>query len=155
MTTERIAQLQSEHDELVFDSFDNSDAWRLGNLITASAIAAGHRVAIDIRRPGMVLFRAALEGTTPDQEAWIAAKAQTVFRMESSGALLAERFGAAAIDPAAMGWLPFPDYAVTGGSVPVRVKGVGVVAAVTASGLSSDDDHAIVVAGIREFLGLS
>ncbi|SDY60826.1 heme-degrading domain-containing protein [Herbiconiux ginsengi] len=154
MTTERIAELEAQHEELVFASFDHNDAWRLGSAITAAALTAGHRVAIDIRRPGLVLFRAALAGTTPDQEAWIGAKAQTVFRMESSSALVAERFAESGLQPAAMGWLPFPEYALAGGSVPVRVTGAGVVAAVTASGLSSDDDHALVVAGLRELLAV-
>jgi uncharacterized protein (UPF0303 family) len=154
MTTSRIAELEAQHDELVFPSFDNTTAYRLGGLITAAAIEAGLGVAVDIRRPGFVLYRAALPGTTADQEAWIAGKAATVLRMETSTALLAERFSAAGIDPAAMGWLPFPEYAVAGGSVPVRVAGVGVVAAVTVSGLSSDDDHDLVVAGMRDLLAV-
>ncbi|MBT2498584.1 heme-binding protein [Agromyces sp. ISL-38] len=152
MSRERIAELEAEHEELVFASFDQGDAWRLGRAITEAAISAGRGVAVDIRRPGFVLFRSALGGTTPDQETWIAAKARTVFRMECSSALIAERFSDAGIDAASIGWLPFPEYALTGGSVPIRVKDVGVVGAVTASGLSSDDDHAIVVAGLREML---
>jgi uncharacterized protein (UPF0303 family) len=95
--------------------------------------------------------RAALPGSTPDQQAWIDGKSSVVLRMEASTALLAERFAAHGID-ASQGWLPLPEYAVAGGSFPVRVRGVGVVAAVTASGLSSDDDHALIVDGIREFL---
>ncbi|MEN2740874.1 heme-binding protein [Microbacterium sp. X-17] len=154
MTTARITELEAEHDELVLPAFDHADAWRLGGIITAAALSAGHRVAIDIRRPGLVLFRAALAGTTPDQEAWIAAKARTVLRLETSSALAAERFAQSGVDAAGMGWLPFPEYALAGGSVPVRVAGTGVVAAVTASGLSSDDDHALVVAGLRELIRL-
>lgn len=152
MTTERIAELEAQHEELVFTSFDHADAWRLGSIITAAAIEAGHGVAIDIRRPGFTLFRSALAGTTADQETWIAAKARTVFRMEFASALVAERFTDAGFDPAAFGWLSFPEYALAGGSVPVRIAGVGVVAAVTVSGLSSDDDHRIVVDGMRTFL---
>jgi uncharacterized protein (UPF0303 family) len=56
------------------------------------------------------------------------------------------------IDPIAIGWLD-ANYALAGGSFPIRVKGAGVVAAVTASGLSSDGDHELVVRGIEEFLG--
>lgn len=37
-------------------------------------------------------------------------------------------------------------------AIPVRVRGTGVVAAVTASGLSSDDDHQLVVDSIRTYL---
>jgi len=57
----------------------------------------------------------------------------------------------AGVDRRAIGWLD-ESYAVTGGSFPVRVKDVGVVAAVTASGLTSHEDHAFVVTGIEEFL---
>ncbi|MGA1836671.1 heme-binding protein [Herbiconiux sp. 11R-BC] len=153
MTTARIAELEAELEELVLPAFSRLDAWRLGNIITATALDAGHRVATDIRTPaGLVLFRSALEGTTADQETWIAGKARTVLRLETSSALAAARFAEGGIDAAGMGWLPFPEYALAGGSVPVRVAGTGVVAAVTASGLSSDDDHALVVAGLRELM---
>jgi len=149
--TDLIADLEQQEQELVFDSFDHTDAWRLGSRITAIALDAGHRVGIDIRRPGLILFRAALAGITPDQETWLTRKAALVLRMEKSGALVAARFSAAGHDPTSMGWLG-PDYAVTGGSFPIRVRGVGVVAAATAAGLSSQEDHDLIVAGIRSHL---
>ena len=111
-------------------------------------------MGIDIRRPGLILFRAALPGITPDQDSWIARKAALVLRMESSSALVDARLSAAQVDAAAIGWLG-PDYAIAGGSFPVRVRGVGVVAAVTVSGLSSQDDHDLTVAGIRRHLEVS
>ena len=64
--------------------------------------------------------------------------------MESSSALVAARLAAAGIDAAAIGWLG-ADYAITGGSFPVRVRAAGVVAAVTVSGLSSEQDHDLAV----------
>lgn len=147
-----ITTLEQQERDLVFPSFDHADAWRLGSRITAIAQEAGHPVGIDIRRPGLILFRAALPGSTPDQESWIARKAAVVLRMEASSALVDARLSARGIDPAAVSWLAAADYAVTGGSFPVRVRGVGVVAAVTASGLSSMDDHDLVVEGIRAHL---
>lgn len=149
--TDLIAELEQQERELVLEHFDHADAWRLGSRITAAAQAAGHAVGIDIRRSGLVLFRAALPGITPDQEVWIARKSALVLRMESSSALVDARLSAAGIDAAAIGWLG-ADYAVTGGSFPIRVRGVGVVAAVTASGLTSMEDHDLVVAGIRAHL---
>jgi uncharacterized protein (UPF0303 family) len=71
--------------------------------------------------------------------------------METSSALFAARMKSAQLDPAAMGWLD-SGYALAGGSFPIRVSGVGVVAAVSASGLSSDDDHDLVVDGLRALL---
>lgn len=149
--TNLITALERQEQELVFESFDHADAWRLGSRITAIAQAAGHRVGIDIRRPGLILFRAALPGITPDQETWIVRKAAVVLRMEASSALVDARLSAAGVDPAATGWLG-PDYAVTGGAFPIRVRGVGVVAAATASGLSSQEDHDLIVEGIRAHL---
>ncbi|SFS14108.1 Uncharacterized protein, UPF0303 family [Microbacterium sp. cf046] len=146
-----IADLEREEQELIFDRFDHGDAWRLGSTITELARDAGHAVGIDIRRPGLILFRSALPGITPDQETWITRKAALVLRMEASSALVDARLSAAGIDPSAIGWLG-QEYAVTGGSFPIRVRGVGVVAAATASGLSSKQDHDLVVAGIRRFL---
>ncbi|PUB32050.1 uncharacterized protein (UPF0303 family) [Promicromonospora sp. AC04] len=149
--TDAIAELERQEHELVLDSFDHADAWRLGSRITAIAQEAGHAVGIDIRRPGLVLFRAALPGITPDQDTWIARKAAVVLRMENSSALVDARLSAAGIDAAAVGWLG-ADYAVTGGSFPIRVRGVGVVAAATASGLSSQEDHDLIVEGLRAHL---
>lgn len=146
-----ISTLQRQEEELVLDSFDHTDAWTLGAAMVEVARAAGHVVGIDIRRHGLILFRAALPGITADQDSWIARKAALVLRMESSSALVDARLSAAGVDAAAIGWLG-PDYAITGGSFPVRVRGVGVVAAVTVSGLSSAADHDLAVQGIRHHL---
>ncbi|MBT0768550.1 heme-degrading domain-containing protein [Kineosporia sp. J2-2] len=146
-----VQELQKQEDELVLDSFDHADAWRLGSVITGIAQEAGHAVGIDIRRPGLILFRSALPGITPDQEVWIARKSAVVLRMEASSALVDARLSAAGVDAAAIGWLG-SEYAVTGGSFPIRVRGAGVVAAATASGLSSQDDHDLIVAGLRAYL---
>lgn len=150
-TVEAIEALERQEEELLFDSFDHADAWRLGSRLTEMAQAADHAIGIDIRRPGLILFRAALPGITPDQESWIARKSALVLRMEASSALVDARLSSAGIDASAVGWLG-ADYAVTGGSFPVRVRGVGVVAAVTASGLSSQEDHDLIVEGIRQHL---
>jgi len=149
--TDLITALERDEQELVFDEFTHTTAWELGSLITAIAQRAGHAVGIDIRRPGLVLFRAALPGITADQNEWIARKAAVVLRMEASSALVEARFTGYGIDPASGGWLG-PDYAVTGGSFPIRVRGAGVVAAATASGLSSREDHDLIVEGIRAHL---
>ncbi|HVK34096.1 MAG TPA: heme-binding protein, partial [Microlunatus sp.] len=113
-----ISTLQRQEDELVLDSFDHADAWALGAGLVDLAQAAGHPVGIDIRRPGLILFRAALPGITPDQDSWISRKAALVLRMESSSALVDARLSAAGVNAAAIGWLG-PEYAVTGGSFPL------------------------------------
>ena len=143
-----ISRLEQQERELVLTSFDQRAAYVLGSAIAGRALDAGLAVLIDIRRPNLVLFRAALPGSTTDQELWAGRKAATMFRMGASSALVAARMSPDEIGPGAIGWLG-PDYAITGGSFPIRVEGVGVVAAVTASGLTSEEDHDLVVEGLR------
>lgn len=146
-----IAELEQQERELVLDAFDHDTAWELGSRITALAREAEAAVAVDVRRPGLILFRAALPGSTPDQESWLARKAAVVLRLESSSALAAARVAASGADASWLG----PEYAVTGGSFPIRVRGAGVVAAATVSGLASLDDHALVVRGLRALIAES
>ncbi|WP_416403380.1 heme-degrading domain-containing protein [Arthrobacter sp. LFS091] len=146
----RLVELLQQEEELVFAAFDNHDAWRLGSLIANHAISSGFGVAIDIRRHNIVLFRCVLPGATSDQEEWIRRKAASVLRFEHSTALLGEQF--AERNPLGGGWLAPEDYTLAGGSFPLRVRGVGVIGAITVSGLSSDDDHQLVVDGIRSYL---
>ncbi len=143
-----------DEDHLAYDAFGEEAAWELGSLLRRWAVERGHGVAIDVRRPsGLILFRAALPGATADQEHWIRRKAAVVFRFERSSAAIAARLEG--VDVATIGWFDTREYALAGGSVPVRVHGAGVVAAVTVSGLSSAEDHALVVEALRERIGTS
>ena len=63
-------------------------------------------------------------------------------RLAAKGAKLGTEHG---LDPL--------DYADHGGSFPIRVEGVGVIGAITVSGLASEEDHAMIVAAITEHLG--
>jgi len=146
----RLAELRAQEEELVFASFDNHDAWRLGSLIAEHAVASGFGVAIDVRRHNLVLFRCVLPGATADQEEWIRRKSASVLRFEHSTAFLTEQFSG--YDPLGGGWLTPEDYTLAGGSFPIRVRGAGVIGAITVSGLASDEDHQMVVDGIRTYL---
>lgn len=45
-------------------------------------------------------------------------------------------------------------YACHGGGFPVRVKNVeGIVGVIVVSGLKQEDDHGVIVDGIKEYLG--
>jgi uncharacterized protein (UPF0303 family) len=149
---DRVAKLAADETRFVFDSFDPTAAWRLGTLMVERALRDGAAIIIDIRRPGVVLFRSALAGTTAENEAWLERKARTVLRYETSTALLAARFEAQGVDPWSAGWFDTGQFAAAGGSFPVRVQGVGVVAAITVSGLTSDEDHDFVIQCLTQYV---
>ncbi|WP_223623509.1 heme-degrading domain-containing protein [Microbacterium sp. EST19A] len=148
-----LDRLEAEHRDLELTRFDRADAWRLGSSIAERALAEAFPVAIDVRTASGILFHASLPGATADNDDWARRKAATVFRFETSTALLEARVAAGGRDMFEPGWLDPAEYAVAGGAVPVRVAGVGVVAVATVSGLASEDDHDLVVQAIRDLRG--
>lgn len=148
-----IADLEIQERELVLDRFTHEEVWLLGSRLAEGARRDRHPVMIDIRRTKGILFRAAMAGTTADQDAWIDRKSATAFRFEASTLLVGLRLEADGRDPFADGWLDPARYTLAGGAVPIRVAGAGVVAVATVSGLSSEEDHALVVDELRALRG--
>lgn len=142
------AALEQQERDLVLSSFDLLDAWRLGSAAVEIALRDELPAAIDIRRGSHVLFRAMLPGTTADQQDWLRRKANVVERFESSTALVALRIAGRDLE----GWLAPDEYAFGGGGFPIRVRGAGVVGAISVSGLPGTGDHDLATAGLRHHL---
>ena len=149
---ERVAELAADETRFVSDSFDSATAWRLGTLMVERAVREDAAVIIDIRRPGRVLFRSALAGTTAENEAWLERKARTVFgtRRAPRSWPRASRLRAST---------PGRRHGSTRGSsrLPEALShcvfhGVGLVAAITVSGLTSDEDHDFVVQSLTQYV---
>ena len=147
-----LKKLEQEEPELQFTSFSNEDAANLGLSLYETAKEKQLPVTIDITRNGHQLFHLSMPGTSPDNDQWVARKIKLVNRMgmssyrvamflRSLGATLEERFE-----------LSHYEYAAHGGCFPVILKGTGPVGTVTISGLTQDEDHAMVVNAIRAYL---
>jgi uncharacterized protein (UPF0303 family) len=147
-----LDEIAAEEQELQFTSFTNDDAWALGSALVAAARVARAPVAVDVRRNGHQLFKAALTGATPDNDDWIERKARVVHRFGHSSLYVGQTYrdrgttfeAASGLDPAR--------YAAHGGAVPVLVRSVGPVGVVVVSGLPQVEDHRMVVAAMRAHL---
>lgn len=149
--TDRIAQLERDEADVVLDHFDRKDAWELGAALANLALEHDLPVVVDIRTPAGILFHASLPGATADNDEWVNRKSRTALRFEASTALLDARAERRGLDMFVDGWLDPNDYTLAGGAVPIRVAGAGVVAVATVSGLTSADDHQLVVDALRAF----
>lgn len=136
-----------------FSSFNEDDAWSLGTLLVEHAKAERLAVSIDISSKDKVLFHYSFRGTNPDNDHWIIRKKNLVNRfghssyyfgqkLKTDGATLEERY-----------LVPETDFAAHGGCFPVTVRNVGIIGTITVSGLAQEDDHALVVRVIEEYLG--
>ncbi len=148
----QVTEVEAQERELELTRFTNDDAWELGCTLVELAIARDLPVTIDIRRGTQQLFHAARPGTTADNDSWIERKVRVVERFGASSWLVGLRSRARGTTFAQQHDLPLQQFAAHGGSFPLRVRDVGVVGAVTVSGLPQADDHALVVEGLRAFL---
>jgi uncharacterized protein (UPF0303 family) len=148
-----LAAIRVQEETLQFSQFDEDIAWRLGACVRELAIARKFGVVIDVRRFGQPLFYCALPGTTPDNPEWVRRKGNIVARfhrssyaigleLQQSGSTLEDKHG-----------LSVTDYAVHGGSFPLRVTGAGVIGSVTVSGVPQRSDHELVVEALCSVLG--
>lgn len=140
-----------EEHQLQFETFTNDQALELGLAIVERARRMKKSVTVNIERNGQQLFRFAMEGSAIDNAEWVKRKVRVVNRvgmssyrfrlqLESKGYTMRER------------GLDEMLYANAGGAFPVRVRNVGVVGSIGVSGLPQEQDHALIVDSIGEFI---
>jgi uncharacterized protein (UPF0303 family) len=108
---------------------------------------------INIRSADRTLFHAAVSGATPLNDIWARRKSNVTLKFHLSS-MLVGLTKAARGQTVAHDGLSSDEFAIHGGSVPIRVAGVGVVAAATVSGLPQEDDHRLVIFGIKKLLNI-
>lgn len=146
-----IAEIEAELVGLELVKFDEGTALRLGQILVDLALAEDLPVVIDIRTCDRTLFHAGLPGSAPLNDLWARRKSNTALMFQLPSLLVGRR-NAAKGEPLERHGLPSQDYAEAGGAVPIRVRGVGVVAVATVSGLPQVEDHKLVVRGIRTLM---
>lgn len=149
-----IAQLKIQEQTLQFHSFNELDAWTLGEAMRAAAVSKKHPLVIDIRFAGRKLFYAALPGSVPENENWVRRKINIVMlKHKSSYHIGRELAQNGKVLNEAQGFNPI-DVAPHGGCFPIIIKNVGVVGTITVSGIPQRQDHNFVVEQLCAFLKL-
>ena len=140
----RTAELEAEEARLVFDRFDFAEAWAIGRALVETAPAP---VAIRIQVADRVLFAAALDGTTGDNQVWLDLKSAVVRQFGHSSLWLHYRLKARGRTVAESPSIrtPMIDH---GGAFPIRI-GAQVVGVIGVSGLQHEEDHRLIVATIE------
>ncbi|MCD1260149.1 heme-degrading domain-containing protein [Paenibacillus athensensis] len=150
---EFMKTLLGHEEELQFDAFSNEDALRLGTLIRQIALdEVGKGVAIHIENDRHPLFTHYMEGSSEGNTYWIQAKKNVVKHFGHSSLYVGESFKAQGTTFKLSSGLPESDYQGEGGSFPLLVRGEGRIGTITVSGLPGEEDHQLVVTGIRRFL---
>ncbi|KAK8194433.1 hypothetical protein M8818_007625 [Zalaria obscura] len=153
-----LKAIQAIDSSLTFPTFTADTAWAIGTLLRARLLAFTNPtvVSISLANSNQLLFYTTTKsGTTPDNDAWVSRKRNTVLRFGNSTWFMHNKFAGDEVAFAAKYGLGqrAGEYAIHGGGFPVRVKGVeGVVAVIVVSGLKQEEDHQIVVQTVQDFL---
>lgn len=155
MTVEADLQAIAEQEQkLVFEHFDEDAAFSIGGHIRDAGNAIGKGIAVGVYLWDRTLFFGATAGATSHNRGWVERKVGLVrLMLKSSYRVVLERGDKPRmLEP---GWAIEPtQYALAGGAFPITVKGIGIVGAVSVSGLSERDDHEFARAAIARQLGL-
>jgi uncharacterized protein (UPF0303 family) len=150
-----LAKIARQEQTLRFEKFDEHTAWAFGICLHDAAVKRGAALAIDITLAGHSVFTCALPGASPNNANWVRRKRNTVLHFHRSSYGLGLQLERDKTDLVSKFALPLSDYAVHGGSFPLRIGGDNVFGAITVSGLPQREDHKFVVAALVEFLGKS
>lgn len=149
LTLDILLQQEAEHR---FADFDFNAAWEIGQAIHHRALQLKAPVAIEIFAYGQPLFLSALPGSTADNLEWMKRKRNTVLRLAHSSMYAGLNYEKSGQRMEHHLFINQFDYCDHGGSFPLLSPTGAVFGAVSVSGLPSQEDHALVVWGISQYL---
>lgn len=144
--------LAADESRLQLRAFSNADALAVGTTLIRLARQKGKPVAVVIRRNGELVFAHAMDGCSADNAEWLDRKCRVVQRYGRSSYYMGVAYRARGTTFEAHTGLDTRQYAAKGGAFPLLLKGTGMVGVVAVSGLSEEDDHALVVQALGELV---
>ena len=138
--------------EIKVREFSNRIALEMGLKIIDLANVQGQSIAVSIDRLNHNIFKFVADDLPADKHDWLRRKANVAVRFEESSLAVKEDLSRGNMTLAETFGLDARDYIAKGGSIPVKVINVGLVATITVSGLSDIEDHDLIVSALKEYL---
>lgn len=148
MDKQEIKELErkciEDEKRLLFDSFSQTEALKLGSFIYEKSKEYSGPVAIEIRINRLTVFSFYPDGTNENNQLWLRAKAKTVDMTQKSSLRFwidVQLSGSTAENKR----MPESEYACCGGGFPLTVKNAGTIGTICVSGLPHLEDHKLIV----------
>lgn len=149
-----LDQLLNQEKEHRFTEIDFNAAWEIGKAIRERAAGQNAPVAIEVYAYGQPLFFAALPGSTSDNIEWMKRKRNTVLRLGHSSMYAGLNYERTGARMELHNFIDQAEFCDHGGSFPLLHTSGAVMGAVSVSGLPAQDDHALVLWGITQYLNV-
>ncbi|HEY8889968.1 MAG TPA: heme-degrading domain-containing protein [Clostridium sp.] len=147
-----LKDIEKQEEMIQFTEFTNETALQIGLRLIEKAKEENLSLTIDITKCGQQLFHCALEGTSPDNDAWIIRKNRVVNRFCTSSLYIGTKLKLIEKTIEEKYFISSQEYSAHGGAFPIIIKNVGVVGTVTSSGAQQIIEHNLIVEVLKEFL---
>ena len=148
----KSADLEREAKALELSSLTQAEAIEIGSIAKAIGLERKLPIAVEVRMKDWTVFHASLPGSTPDNDSWIARKANVVNatgRSTMHERVFAEEQG---VDWYQSTGLSEELHAIHGGGLALNVVGLGLTGVLIISGLPQVEDHLLGVEILAEYL---
>lgn len=149
---EMLKELKKHEEMLQFTEFTSETALEIGMRLIDKAKQEKLSITIDITRSGQQLFHYALEGTSPDNDAWIIRKNRVVNRFHTSSLYIGTKLKLIEKTIEEKYFISSKEYSPYGGAFPIIIKNVGVIGTISSSGIDQITEHNLIVGILKEFL---
>lgn len=149
-----LDELLTQEEILQFPTFNAALALELGLRLVGVAGTLGRPIALEIQANGALLFHHAMDGCTLDHAFWLARKSRVVQRYARSSLYMGRCYMKRGTSFEAHTGLDPHEYGARGGGFPLRVRACGLIGCITVSGLSEEEDHALVTGVLGNMMGL-
>lgn len=144
---EEILKLEGE---LSFTSFNSKDALRLGQIILERAEEMDAIVALEIFYNSRPVLLHIPDGLGPDKVDWLRRKRNSVVYFGHSTGYVNIKCKGDDQSLVSKYALELKDYTCTRGSMPIAIKGLGVIGAASVTGLKPEEDEDLIVMCLRK-----
>lgn len=145
--------MAQNHSEVIrkieLDSFSNQLARKMGLAIIELAESRHQKIAVEISRLNHSIFLYVDDDLPADKHHWLRRKANVATHFEESSLAVKMDLERGNMTLHGTFALDEKDFLAKGGSIPLFVKGAGMIATITVSGLHDEEDHNIIVAALK------
>ena len=148
-----MAQNNKNNKEVIkkieLDSFSNAMALDIGLKIIDLAKIRNQNIAVEVCRLNHTVFLYMDDNLPVDKHNWLRRKANVAKQFEESSLSVKNDLEVGNMTLKKTFGLDDKNFIAKGGSIPIFVKNVGMIATITVSGLNDKEDHEIIIEAFK------
>ena len=131
------------------DKFNNRLALEMGLSILELARDRSQTIAINVSRLNHCVFQFIDDTLPADKHEWLRRKANVAKHFEESSLSVKKDLIKGKMTLEKTFGLDDANFVARGGSIPIFVRGIGMIATITISGLRDEEDHQLIIDALK------